>query len=241
MNGFRVIFENKRGIITKGDNVIAIAHRNELELYELNFKKVVHANVSMRMNELELWHKRMGHLNYEDLKRLQKQTVGINTKFVDSSHELCEICIEGKQTPMAHNKHRKRAKRPLQLIHSDLIGPISPISHQNMRYVLTFIDDYSHFTCAYILASKTEVLRYFKVFEAMATAHFNLKISRFRCDNGREYLSSEIKQFFESKGIQVEFTVRYTPQQNGVAERMNRTILQKARCMLLHSKLEKTF
>lgn len=104
-----------------------------------------------------------------------------------------------------------------------------------------FIDDYSHFIWGYILESKTEVLRFFKMFEAMATAHFNMKISRFRCDNGYEYISSEIKQFFESRGIQFEFTIRYTQQQNGIAERMNCTILQKARCMLLNSKLEKVF
>lgn len=75
----------------------------------------------------------------------------------------------------------------------------------------------------------------------MATAHFNLKLSRFRCDNGREYILKEIKEYFESKRIQFEFTIRYTPQQNGVAERMNRTILEKARCMLVNSKLGKTF
>ena len=63
---------------------------------------------------------------------------------------------------------------------------------------------------------KAEKLRYFKAFETMATAHFNTRISCFRCDNGHEYISSEIKQFFESKGIQFEFTIRYTPQQNGV-------------------------
>lgn len=79
------------------------------------------------------------------------------------------------------------------------------------------------------------------MFEAMATAHFNMKISRFRCDNGYEYISSEIKQVFESRGIQFKFTIRYTQQQNGIAERMNCTILQKARCMLLNSKLEKVF
>lgn len=74
----------------------------------------------------------------------------------------------------------------------------------------------------------------------MAEAHFNLKISRFRCDNGREYISRETRQHFEDCGIQFEFTIRYTPQQNGVAERMNR-IIERARCMILNSKMSKTF
>lgn len=75
----------------------------------------------------------------------------------------------------------------------------------------------------------------------MAQARFNLKISRFRCDNGREYISHEICQHFEDCGIQFEFTIRYTPQQNRVAEKMNRTIIEKARCMILHSKMSKVF
>lgn len=64
----------------------------------------------------------------------------------------------------------------------------------------------------------------------MAEAHFNIKLSRLRCDNGREYLSTEMKNYCAGKGIQYEFTIRYTPQQNGVAERMNRTIIERARC-----------
>lgn len=105
-----MIFENKRGIITQGNSIVAIPHRNNSGLYELNFRKAIHANVSSRQNELELWHKRMGHLNYDDMKKLQTQTEGINTKFSSSSRDLCEICIEGKQTHMPHNK-RKRATR----------------------------------------------------------------------------------------------------------------------------------
>ena len=90
------------------------------------------------------------------------------------------------------------------------------------------------------MKAKSETFQHFKMFEAMTTAHFGTKISRFRCDNGREYMSTEMKQFFENKGIQFEFTIRYTPQQNGVAERMNRNILDKVRCMLLESKVNKT-
>lgn len=98
----------------------------------------------------------------------------------------------------------------------------------------------SHFACSYILGSKTKVL-HFKMYEAMATAHFNVKISRFRGDNGREYLSTEMKDYFEQRGIQYECTIRYSPQQNGVSERLNRTILDKARCILLNCNLGKIF
>lgn len=165
---------------------------------------------------------------------------GINIDPKEKDMEICPQCVEGKQAKLPHIQRHVRAKRPLQLVHSDLFGPINPDSYDGKRYILTFIDDYSHFTVAYPLKAKSEVFHYFKIFEAMATAHFNVKVSRFRCDNGREYVSTDIKEFFEERGIQFEFTIRYTPQQNGVAERMNRTITERARCMLLDSKLGKS-
>lgn len=119
------------------------------------------------------------------------------------------------------------------------MGPITPTSYDGKRYIITFVDDYTHFTAVYVMQNKSEVLEYVKEYEAMATAHFNSRISRFRCDNGGEYLSNEF--FFKEKGLQYELTMRYTPQQNRVSERMNRNILNKARCMLLNSKLSKSF
>jgi hypothetical protein len=88
---------------------------------------------------------------------------------------------------------------------------------------------------------KLKSLVFFRKYEAMATAHFNLKISRFRSDNGREYIMNALMEHFEKQGIQMECTVLYTPEQNGVAERLNRTIVEKARCMLLSSNLPKSF
>lgn len=243
INGFRVIFENRKGLIEKNNVLVAVALRQKSKIYLLSFKyKEANANACMLTETLDLWHKRMGHLNVDGVKHLQDQVDGMKGDFSKSTMDLCRTCIEGKQTQQPHNRTRNRAKRPLQLIHSDLFGPVSPTSHDDKRYVLTFVDDCTHFTAAYLLKYKSEVLRYFKVYEAMATAHFNSKISRFRFDNGREYLSNEIKRvFFEEKGIQLELTIRYTPQQNGVAECMNQTIIERARCMLLGSKLAKNF
>jgi len=240
-NGFKVLFTGRKGIISKGNKVIAIATINNSQLYELNFDqtKITKAFAST-VTDLEIWHKRFGHLNYESIKKILSQDKEHKVN-LSKNVEKCWTCVEGKQTKLPHNQHRIRAKRPLQLIHSDLIGPINPVSYDKKKYVLTFVDDYTHFAAAYIIESKTEVLKFFKKYEAMATAHFNSKVSRFRCDNGREYISNEIVKYFEEKGIQFEFTIRYTPEQNGVAERMNRTILERARCMILGCNLGKAF
>lgn len=92
-----------------------------------------------------------------------------------------------------------------------------------------------------MISSKADVFDSFKEFQAMVTNHFNgsFTISKFRCDNGREYLSSEMQTYFKNKGIHYEQTVPYTPQLNSVAERMWRSLVERARCMLLGSGLPK--
>lgn len=208
-------------------------------MYEVTARRPTET-ISLTEETKEIWHKRLsdiGHSSDSSLKKLESLVTGITSVKLDSN--VCEICMQGKQCKLPHNQQRVRANRPLQLVHSDLCGPISPESYDRRRYTMTFVDDYTHFTVVYLLQSKSEAFKYFKIYEAMSTAHFNTRLSRFRCDNGREYISTEMKNYFEEKGIQFEFTMRYTPQQNGVAERINRTIQEKARCMLLSSGLNK--
>ncbi|KAF2885031.1 hypothetical protein ILUMI_21147 [Ignelater luminosus] len=202
MNGFEVVFKNGKCLIKKKNCVVAVASRTESQMYLLKCKyKTVFANACSIIEDMNLWHKRFGHLNFESLKKLQGQVEGINVDLNKSHGEICDTCIEGKQTQLSHSQKRRRATRPLERIHSDLIGPITPIPHNGKKYVLTLIDDFTHFTAAYPMESKSEVLKYLKIYEAMVSAHFNMKISRFRCDNEREYISKEIRSLFEEKGI----------------------------------------
>lgn len=236
--GFSILFEDgKRNNLKKGE-IVAIAYRSINRVYPLNFRK--YEGKAYLTNGIKLWHERLGHLSYENMKKLQGQIEGMNFK-IDRSSEVCSICVEGKLTKLPHNSHRRRTIRPLQLIHSDVMGPIAPASGEGEKYIITFIDDYTHFTACYVMKHESEAFKYRKIYETMATAYFERRISRFRCDNEREYVSKEIEEFFNKKGIQFEFTIPYTPEQNGVTERMNRTICEKARCMLLHSKLPKSF
>ena len=235
LKGFKILFSDGKGLISRREIIVAEAYRQNT-LYELKLRRYTkNAYMSTVCQNVDLWHKRVGHISYNALKKLT------NLDFSEKLESLCQYCVEGKQTQKPHNQHRIRAKRPLQLVHSDLFGHINTNSYDCKKYVLTFIDDFTHFTVVYALKAKSEVLRYFKLYESTATAHFNVRLSRFRCDNGREYISNDMKNYFEAQGIQYEFTIRYTPQQNGVAERMNRTIIDKARCMLLNSKLSKGF
>lgn len=190
--GFEIEFKKGAGSIRKNGKTAAVAVRGTSELYVLDFKRNwVIANLCEKETSLKLWHKRMGHLNYDSVKRLPEVADGISLDGTTIPEEICEICVEGKQAKLPHNQQRHRATRPLQLVHTDLFGPITPTSHDGKRYLLTFTDDFTPFAVAYPLGAKSETFKYLKIFERMATAHFNCRMSRLRCDNGREYTTNE--------------------------------------------------
>jgi hypothetical protein len=155
-----------------------------------------------------------------------------------SDLSFCEGCVEGK----IHRNPFKavgeiRSTKKLQLIHSDVCGPMRTESLGGHKYFVTFIDDYSRYCCVYFLKQKSEVFSKFKEFESTFTNESGLQIGKLRSDNGGEYLSSEFSDYLKKKGIRHELTVPYSPQQNGVAERMNRTLIESARSMLSHARL----
>lgn len=155
---------------------------------------------------------------------------------------LCEVCLQGKQTRlkfMQEVDEDKKAKRILDIVSSDICGPINPATYDGKRYYISFIDHYSHFCVCYLIENKSEALEKFRNYVSMVEAKFNMKISKLRCDNGGEYTSRDFQNFCKIKGILIQYTVAYNPEQNGVAERFNRSIMEKARCLMFDSQLEK--
>ena len=148
----------------------------------------------------------------------------------------CEICHTGKicQTPFKSSS--SRAEEKLGLVHSDICGPISTTSLGGSKYFVTFIDDYTRYTEVVMLKNRSEVLSAFKKYMLRVKRETSHNIKVLRTDNAKEYISKEFTELLESEGIKHELTVPHTPQQNGVAERANRTLVEMARCMLLQSK-----
>jgi transposase InsO family protein len=137
---------------------------------------------------------------------------------------FCEACAEGK----AHRAPVKpvgeiKSTRMLELVHSDVARPMKTESFGDAKYVVTFVDDYSRCVTVYQMNYKSEVLEKFKEWEAAETNQAECKIKTLRTDNGSEYISTEFQDFLKEKGIRHETTVPYSPWQNGVPERMNRT------------------
>nr|KYP66220.1 Retrovirus-related Pol polyprotein from transposon TNT 1-94 [Cajanus cajan] len=189
-----------------------------------------------------LWHLRFGHLNFKGLDLLSKKAMVRGLPCITHPNQVCEGCLLGKQFRLSFPKESdSRAQKPLELIHTDVCGPIKPRSLGKSNYFLLFIDDFSRKTWVYFLKEKSEVFENFKKFKAHVEKESGLLIKALRSDRGGEFTSKEFQKYCEDNGIRRQLTVPRSPQQNGVAERKNRTILEMARSMLKSKKLPKEF
>lgn len=176
-----------------------------------------------------LWHLRLGHINFGGLKLLAQKGMLMGLPFIDQPDQLCEGCLVGKQFRKSFPKETtSRASGPLQLVHADVCGPIKPSSFGKNRYFPLFIDDFSRKTWVYFLKEISEVFGMFKKFKALVEKKSGHCFKSLRTDRGGEFTSNEFNEFCEANGIKRFLTVPRSPQQNGVVERKNRSILNMA-------------
>ena len=228
-------------IIDKEDNVVLKVKRSIDNCYCLNVDPLT-CNMAHECNKLELWHQRLGHMNFKDLKKLEKHSIVRGLPSLGKKLEIvCEPCQLGKQTKISHKKNSYIAtKRPLELVHMDLMGPIPTESINGKKYIFVCVDDFSRFTWVYFLRSKTEAFNYFRKFCNQVQNEKGLdikKICRIRSDHGTEFENAKFSEFCDGLGISHEFSAPRTPQQNGVVERKNRVLQEMARVMLNSKKV----
>ena len=149
-------------------------------------------------------------------------------------NQECEACAQAKMHKIPFPKKTSRA---FELIHSDLCGPMNVESIGGNKYVLTFTDDYKRYVTVYFLKSKSEVLSKFEQYVNMVENATGQRVQHLLTDNGGEYVSQNFRKFCASKGIFHQFTNPYTPEQNGILERLNRTLTESAKSMIFHAKV----
>ena len=187
----------------------------------------------------DLWHQRYGHLHHGALNTLKRGLV-TGLPRISGAASPCKACVLAKHARSPFPDHKRTATDVLALVHSDVCGPIQVNSKGGARYFVTFIDDCSRYVTVYCLPSKDGVLECFKQFQTEAERQTGKKLKVLRSDNGGEYTSKAFEDYCSSKGVRHEKSVSYTPQQNGVAERMNRTLMECVRAMLTHAQLDKS-
>ena len=171
-------------------------------------------------------------------------SVRISSEIDNQNCKFCVSCLEGKMDCKYNKQSTTRASKKLELIHSDLCGPFPINSVSGSRYFIIFVNDLTRFTWVYFLKTKNAkaVLRVFEQFKALVEKEAEASICRFRCDNGTgEYSNRLFTDFLLTDGISFEPSAPYTQNQNGVSERAIRSIVEKARSMLLNARLTEGF
>ncbi|RVW67261.1 Retrovirus-related Pol polyprotein from transposon TNT 1-94 [Vitis vinifera] len=233
-NGSVWLLEKVRHIPDLRRNLISVGQLDD-EGHAILFVGVADAST-----DTSLWHRRLGHMSEKGMKMLLSKGKLPELKSID--FDMCESCILGKQKKVSFLKTGRTPKaEKLELVHTDLWGPSPVASLGGSRYYITFIDDSSRKVWVYFLKNKSDVFVTFKKWKAMVETETGLKVKCLRSDNGGEYIDGGFSEYCAAQGIRMEKTIPGTPQQNGVAERMNRTLNERARSMRLHAGLPKTF
>jgi hypothetical protein len=168
-----------------------------------------------------------------------RKTVLIGSGAVDGIPSLqqvnCEICKMTKSTQNVSRTPVDRAIQKLERVHMDFWGPYKTPSIGGSRYMLTITDDFSRKSWIYLTKERSEVYQVFKYWRSQAQLESGQKLKAIRSDNAPEFI--KLSKELEKDGIKIELTVPYTPSQNGVAERLNRTLITKTRAMLVAAEL----
>jgi transposase InsO family protein len=258
-DGYTCIFGDGRCLIECNDTVISIAFRkNDLYLISLHesVNSVCDNNVNVFSSTLanrkrkrtqdassKLWHCRLGHISRGRIERLVENKILPPLEFSDL--EQCIECIKGKFVKKI-KKNAKRSTGVLEIIHTDICGPFNVKSVDGYHSFITFTDDYSRYGYIYPIKERSEALDNFKIFKAEVENQHDLKIKIVRSDRGGEYygrhtpygqVPEPFMKFLMEQGIVAQYSMPGEPQQNGVAERRNRTLMDIVRSMISYSTL----
>lgn len=207
-------------------------------LYYLEEERLAEAyNVEGRNELAWLWHRRLGHLSFGYLKRL-KPELFLNNKTFDSS---CDICELAKHHRVSYLPSENKTTIPFMKIHSDVWGPAKIATPSGYRYFVTFIDEFSRMIWVSLLKNKSEVPHVFKELYQIIKSQFKCEIKVLQSDNGGEYVNQEMEAFCKANSIRHQTSCANTPQQNGLAERRNKQILEIVRASLFDMKVPRQY
>ena len=234
-NGFKVVFVSDKVVISKNDMYVGKGYLSDglfkLNVMTINYNKNNDSSAYVLESD-NLWHARLGHVNYKSLQKMINME--ILPKF-ECNKSKCQVCVESKFAKHPYISV-ERSYEPFDLIHTDICDMKSIPSHGGKMYFITFIDDCTRYCYVYLLNSKDEAIDAFKQYKIEIENQLNKKIKMIRSDRGGEY-EFPFQEICLENGIIHQMTSPYTPQQNGVAERKNRTLKEMMNALLLSSGL----
>lgn len=221
-------------MVFSAKNMYGDAYILNCDGYEVGEKKIVQVKEEdlgeqgkfsrAKARRAVLWHDRLGHMkNLPPVCGTEK------------TPSVCDVCIQGKMQRKKFPLSTSRGEECLDLVHSDIVGKISPLTPGKCQYVATFLDDYSRYSEICLMKTKDETLGHFKSYVAASESALKKKVRNFQSDNGTEYRNADFKTFTQEKGILHRFSVVRTQQQNGRAENLNKVLFNITRCLLIKS------
>ena len=239
--GFTFLIRNGIFHILHNDSYISLGtlsnglyvFNNQTNLLQLSTKKR-----SLSSDDTYLWHARLGHISEGRLRALTSSGA---LKVSLGDLPTCESCLKGKMTKRPFAGQMERAQGLLDLVHTDICGPLSVTTQGGHSYFITFTDDFSRYGYVYLLRHKSDAFGKFREFQNEVENQLERKIKALRSDRGGEYLSAEFQSYLKDQGILSEWTPPYTPQLNGVSERRNRTLMDCVRSMMASADLPSFF
>ncbi|KAJ9552977.1 hypothetical protein OSB04_017022 [Centaurea solstitialis] len=213
----------------------------------VGYGKITDGNTSSKCKASKedswLWHRRLCHQNFKDINKLvSKNLVKGLPETRLSKDTLCPACEQGKMTRSSYPPRMDtNSKSPLDIIHMDLCGPTRTESLARKKYMLVLVDEFSSFTWLEFLRTKSDAANRIIAFIKRIQVLLGRRVKKLRSDNGTEFCNAKLQSFLEDVGISHNFSAVRTPQQNGVVERKNRTLVKAARSMMAHSGVPQSF
>ncbi|UYV71013.1 K02A2.6-like [Cordylochernes scorpioides] len=237
----KVLFDKDGGHIMEedGEEILMAQRINDFYIIKTSAPEEIPSQaLKATLHTWNDWHKRLGHLNEEYMKQMLKNNSAHNFNTQSQNMDTCQVCIQAKhpRTPFKPVLY-PQSTRPLDLIHIDLIGPIQEESIGGAKYVLTLVDDFSRKIFVEFLSSKLETFDIIRSFIEEIEKEKEIKVKQLRSDNGKEFTNHQMTQYLKGKGIKHQLTNVYTPQQNGISEKYNRTLIEGTRALLIDSQL----
>ena len=247
--GHRVEFDRGYSYVWNEDRTTCLAtSKCNGNMYPLNIQMIVGKPqlcfLSKAVNDVSwLWHRRLCHLNFRFINDLVtgEKVRGLPLLRFDND-TLCAACECGKQSKKRHPMVvHSSITEPLQLLHIDLCGPSAVASLHKKKYILVIVDDFTRFTWTFFLRLKSETANELINFIKLVELQLQKLVHKIRSDNGTEFVNQILDSFLQTKGIEHNLSAPYSPQQNGVVERRNRTLVEAARAMLNFANLSLYF
>lgn len=250
-HGNTATFDKNKIEVKRNQKVLATGRRIHRSLYLMNFwnqsmKSTEDVSLTARWvsNSARIWHERFGHVSHATVQRMHLTGVvdGLVMKSSSNPSSFCEGCVFEKHHRLPFpTSGRTRATKCGGLVHSDLFGPMSIPSLSGLLYFLTLRDDFSGYGFIRFLTRKSEATGHIKDLISRFDTEIGSPVQIFWTDNRGEFLSNDLTEWLNNKGIEHQTSTQKTPEQNGVAERYNWTILESVKSMLHSSKFEDRF